>query len=46
MDKVIVIKLKSAGTKVKTFSISDDLGNVLLTNVSKKELISGVSSTK
>lgn len=43
MAKTIVIKLKKAGNRVSTFSISDDRGNVLATNVSKSTLISGLA---
>lgn len=43
MAKTIIIKLKKAGTRTSTFSISDDRGNVLATNVSKQDLIYGLS---
>jgi hypothetical protein len=43
MTNRIIIKLKKAGNRLSTFSISDDLGNVLATNVSKADLISGVA---
>jgi hypothetical protein len=43
MAKTIVIKLKKAGSRVTTFSISDDMGNVLATDVSKKKLIEGLA---
>lgn len=43
MDKTIVIKLKKAGGRTSTFSISDDLGNVLGTDVSKEQLIQGIA---
>lgn len=41
MAKSIVIKFKKAGSRLSTFSISDDLGNVLASNVPKSSLISG-----
>jgi len=43
MSKAIVIKLKKAGSRLSTFSISDDMGNVLATNVPKSSLISGLA---
>ncbi len=43
MTNRIIIKLKKAGNRLSTFSISDDLGNVLATNVSKADLISGIA---
>lgn len=43
MAKTIVIKLKKAGNRVNVFSISDDRGNTLATNVSKSTLISGLA---
>ena len=43
MSKTIVIKLKKAGNRVSAFSISDDRGNVLATDVSKATLISGLA---
>lgn len=43
MHRLIVIKLKKAGSRLSTFSLSDDRGNVLATNVSKKSLISGLA---
>ncbi len=43
MAKTIVIKLKKAGSRLSIFSISDDKGNVLATNVPKSELISGLA---
>lgn len=45
MNKIITIKLKKAGSKITTFSISDDLGNILSSSVTKEQLISGVSFT-
>lgn len=41
--KTIIVKIKRAGNKIGTFSIIDDLGNVLKTTVSKNELIEGVT---
>lgn len=43
MAKTIVIKITKAGSRLKTFDISDDRGNVLYTNVPKSELISGLA---
>lgn len=43
MAKIVVIKLKKAGSRLSTFSLSDDRGNVLATNVPKKSLISGLA---
>lgn len=45
MSKTIVIRIKAAGSRLSTFSISDDRGNVLATNVSKDTLISGLTLT-
>lgn len=39
----IVIRLRKAGKRTSTFSISDGLGNVLVDEVSKQDLIEGVS---
>lgn len=41
--KTIVIKLKKAGKRATMFSISDDRGNVLATDVPKRTLISGLA---
>ena len=41
MPKTITVKLKRAGSRLSTFSLSDDLGNVLDTTITKKQLISG-----
>jgi hypothetical protein len=41
MSKTITIKIKKAGNRTTTFSISDDRGNVLATNVTKANLIDG-----
>lgn len=43
MAKTITIKLKKAGSRTSTFSIFDDRGNVLATDVSKQDLINGLS---
>lgn len=43
MSKTITIKLKKAGTRTKSFSIKDDLGNVLVTGVPKTKLANGVA---
>lgn len=43
MSKTIVVRIKKAGSRLGTFSISDDKGNVLATNVSKATLISGLA---
>lgn len=43
MAKVIIIRLKRAGSRTSIFSISDDRGNVLATDVSKEDLIDGRS---
>jgi len=43
MSKNIIIRLKKAGNRVNSFSIKDDRGNLLATNVSRHSLIKGVS---
>lgn len=43
MAKTIVIKLKKAGRRANVFSISDDMGNILATDVPKSQLISGLA---
>ena len=43
MAKTILIKLKKAGNRATTFSISDNYGNVLATDVSKEALIEGIA---
>lgn len=43
MAKTIIIKLTSSGPTAGPFTISDEFGNILATDVSKDELISGVS---
>jgi len=43
MAKTIIIRLTKAGNRNTLFSISDDLGNILDEEVTKKELIKGKS---
>lgn len=43
MSKTVIIRLKKAGNRNSNFSITDSLGNLLFPNVSKKELIDGIS---
>ena len=43
MSKTIIIKLKRAGRRVTMFSISDDRGNILATDVPKSTLVSGLA---
>jgi hypothetical protein len=43
MNKTIVIKLKAAGNRLSRFSIYDDRGNLLVADVPKSELISGLA---
>jgi hypothetical protein len=43
MSKTIIIKLKKAGRRVTMFSISDDRGNILATDIPKSTLISGLA---
>lgn len=45
MSKTIVIKLKKLGSKVSTFSIYDDRNVLIKENVSRQDLISGISAT-
>lgn len=45
MSKTITLKLKAAGLRTSTFSISDDRGNVLVTDATKPDLIKGISVT-
>lgn len=45
MAKTVTVKIKKAGNRTSTFSLSDDRGNVLATNVSKQNLIDGLSFT-
>lgn len=39
----ITLKLKKAGNRTSVFSISDDLGNTLASNVTRQQLIDGLS---
>ena len=43
MSTIVIIKLTTAGAKTGPFTIMDQSGNVLATNVSKKSLIRGIS---
>jgi len=43
MNKTIVIKLKAAGSRLSMFSIYDDRGNLLASDVPKSKLISGLA---
>lgn len=43
MAKTIIIKIKRAGNRTDTFSISDDRGNILATDVTKQQLIDGMA---
>lgn len=43
MAKAIVIKLTSSGPSVGPFTIKDEFGNIIATDVTKDELIQGVS---
>ncbi len=43
MSKNITIKLKKAGERLDHFSVSDDLGNILSNDVTKAQLIQGMS---
>lgn len=45
MSKVIVIRIKKAGSKANEFSIYDSIGNLLATDISRKQLIEGISLT-
>jgi hypothetical protein len=45
MSKTIIVRLKKVSNRLDTFSITDSLGNVLDTSVSKPELIAGVTYT-
>jgi len=45
MAKSIVIKLTSSGPTTGPFTITDEYGNIIATNVTKAELIEGVSYT-
>lgn len=41
--KNIVVKIKSSGARLTKFSISDNFGNMLISEVSKSDLISGIA---
>lgn len=41
--KTIVIRLKKAGNRTSTFSISDGMGNILVSDVTKQQLIKGIA---
>lgn len=43
MSKTIIIRIKNAGARADSFSIYDNFGNIIDTNVSKKSLIEGLS---
>ena len=43
MAKTITVRIKNAGSRTSVFSLSDDRGNVLATDVSKKDLSKGMS---
>jgi len=43
MSKTITVRLKKAGNRLKTFSLTDDLGNTIDDNITKNQLISGVT---
>ena len=43
MAKTIIVKLTKAGNRTGPFTISDNLGNVLGTNIPKSTVISGIS---
>jgi hypothetical protein len=43
MTKTIIIKLTSSSPKAGPFTITDEFGNTIATNVSKADLINGVS---
>ena len=45
MSKIVTVKLEKAGNRVGPFNISDNYGNVLETDISKQQLIDGVSYT-
>lgn len=45
MSKTVIIKLEKAGNRTGPFTISDNYGNVLGTDVTKQNLIDGVSYT-
>ena len=43
MSKTIIVKLKKAGNRTGPFTISDNYGNVLGTDLTKQDLIDGVT---
>jgi len=43
MAKTIIVKLTKAGNRTGPFTISDNLGNILGTNIPKSAVISGIS---
>ena len=43
MSKVIIVKLKRAGNRTGPFAISDNYGNVLGTDLTKQDLINGIT---
>ena len=43
MAKTIIVKLTKAGNRTGPFTISDNLGNTLGTNIPKSAVISGIS---
>ena len=45
MSKIVTVKLEKAGNRVGPFNISDNYGNVLGTDITKQQLINGVSYT-
>ena len=45
MSKIVTLKLKTAGPRMGPFTISDEYGNVLGTNVSREILKEGISYT-
>lgn len=45
MSKTIIVRLKKAGNRTSTFSISDGIGNILVSEVTKPQLIQGISLT-
>ena len=45
MSKIVTVKLEKAGNRVGPFNISDNFGNVLGTDITKQQLIDGVSYT-
>lgn len=43
--KTIIVRLKKAGNRTTTFSISDAMGNILIEDVTKQSLIDGIALT-